>query len=382
MLCAWGSPFKGFFMHKSYKYRIFPSKNQAELIDKTIGCARFAWNQCVETFNSYDKEKNPKPKYSTSKELRQEYDWMNEVSAAAIQQKQNDFKEFKNQHFNKKRKSKVGRPKFKSKHRSKQTYRLPNQKFKLENGKIRLEKIGWVKHDNHRDLPENVKLLSVTISKSRSGRYYVSINFEFADPKPKNSKKFAGIDVGFKQIAVVNDGKDTWVYDNPNINLENQEVKKLQRHLARKKKGSNRWIKCKLKLAKAYEKLRNKRDHCLHEISRDIVDNFGNLCLETLNIESMKTNIKNVNRKICGTALSRFMWFLEYKCLELGNKIIKIDKYFPSTQTCHNCGNIQDVPLDKRVYECNNCGMSCCRDENSSINIRREGIKTVGVNTA
>lgn len=366
---------EGFFMHKSYKFRLYPNKTQEILLNKTMGCVRFAWNQCVQSFNSYHKDYNPKPQFKSSKELRQELEWMNEVSAAAVQQKHRDFLEFKNQYFNKKRKKAVKRPRFKSK-RDKQSYRLPNQKIKCGEKRIRLEKIGWVRHDGHRKLPEVSKVLSATISKTKSGKFFVSVTFEY-EPVKKTSKNVAGIDVGFTNLCSVWDGKDCWVYDNPNIDLENQDVKKLQRHLARKKKGSNRWNKCRIKLANAYEKLANKRDFELHNISRDIVDNFGNLVLETLDIEQMKGIIKRVNHKIGSTALSRLRWFLEYKTKELGNEVVFVDKYYPSSKICSSCGNQKPMPLTEKVYDCQKCGYSGCRDENASKNLRNKGLEII-----
>lgn len=211
-------------MHKSYKFRIYPNSNQTVLLNKTMGCVRFVWNQCVQSFNSYHEYYNPKPKLKTSKQLRQEFEWMKEVSAGAIQQKQRDFLEFKKQYFNKKRKKPVNRPKFKSK-RDRQSYRLPNQKIKHGEKQINLEKIGWVRHDGHRALPEGSRILSATISKTKSGKFFVSINFEY-EPVKKKSSKVAGVDLGFKTLCSVWDGEKCKVYSNPNIDLENQEIKK------------------------------------------------------------------------------------------------------------------------------------------------------------
>ena len=129
---------------KAYKFRLYPTKQQEVLLNKTFGCVRFYYNQQVAQFNTYDKETNPKPEFKTSTELRNEIEWMQEVSAAAIQQKEIDFKEFKKQLFNTKRKTKLGFPKFKKKS-NRQSYRLPNQKFKIIGNKIQLEKIGKIK---------------------------------------------------------------------------------------------------------------------------------------------------------------------------------------------------------------------------------------------
>lgn len=153
---------------------MYPNHTQEVLLAKTFGCNRFIWNKCVEAFESYDKVKNPSPKIPTKKDLESEFPWLNEVSAASLQQKTRDFEEFKKQYFNKDRKNKIEEPNYKSK-KSKQSFRLPNQKFKLSDDKIRLEKIGWVKIVMDRSIPENSKILSCTVSKNKSGQYFVSI---------------------------------------------------------------------------------------------------------------------------------------------------------------------------------------------------------------
>jgi len=129
---------------KTYKFRLYPNKEQQTLLSKTFGCVRFFWNIQVAMFNSFDKNTNPKPNFKSSTLVRKEFDWMQEVSASSIQQKEIDFKQFKNQFFSKTRKSLINRPTFKKKN-NRQSYRLPNQKFTLKEGKLRLEKIGWLK---------------------------------------------------------------------------------------------------------------------------------------------------------------------------------------------------------------------------------------------
>lgn len=152
----------------SYKYRIYPNKTQKEMLSKTFGCVRFLWNKNVEVFNN-------KGEFKSSTLYREEFDFLREVSAGALQQKEEDFKQFKNQFFSKDRKKKLGRPSFKSK-RDKQSFRLPNQKFTLKDNKIRLEKIGWIKVKVDRTY--SGREMSVTVSKDLTEKYYVSILVE------------------------------------------------------------------------------------------------------------------------------------------------------------------------------------------------------------
>ena len=180
-------------MLKAYRFRLYPNKSQEKLLNMTYGSVRFLWNQSVATYNSYDKELNPKPVYKTSTELRNEFLFLKEVSAAAIQQKEIDFKEFRNQKFNNDRKTKLGRPKYKKKGQ-KDSYRLPNQKFVLnqETSKIKLEKIGWVKVVLDRGIP-NCVYKSVTISKNSSNQHFVSILVEHEIEHCKKTSKTVGI---------------------------------------------------------------------------------------------------------------------------------------------------------------------------------------------
>lgn len=146
-------------------------------MQKTFGCVRVIWNACVDLFNSYDKETNPNPKFPTKSDLVIEKPWLNEVSAATLQQKQRDFIEFSRQYFNNNRKEKFGRPNYKNKHDN-QSFRLPFPKFKIADNKIRIEKIGWVKIVIDRGVPYNARFISCTVSKNRDGQYFVSVLVE------------------------------------------------------------------------------------------------------------------------------------------------------------------------------------------------------------
>lgn len=360
---------------KSYKYRLYPNNKQQELLNKTFGCVRFYWNNLTETFNSYDKESNPSPKFKTQKELKKDYEWLSEVSAAALQQKKRDFDEAKNQYFNKNRKALIGRMKFKSK-RNKQSYRLPNQKFKIEPNKIRLEKIGFVKMVMERELPINSKILSVTVSRNSSGEYYASINFETEQKvKNKKSKENVGIDLGLKEIATLSNGLQ---FHNPKVFIKSQcELAKAQRHLSRKKKGSNRYKKQARKVAKIHQSITNKRDWHLHNISKFIVENFNEIGMEDLCVKGMVKN-KRLSKSISDTSMSKLKQLIAYKQKEYDKEVKLLGRYEPSTKECHGCGSIQVMALSDREFVCENCGeVTMDRDWNAAIVIRN---KTVGVN--
>ena len=168
---------------KAYKYRIYPNNSQATLLAKTFGCVRVTWNHNVEVFNKYNKDSIEQVKPLTSTELRKKFEWMREVSAAAIQQKEIDFKSYQKSYFSKNRKGKkVGRPSFKNRD-SNQSYRLPNQKFTLNSDSIKLEKIGKVKLVLDRPVPTGCKFMSVTISKNKCNQYFACLLYTSPSPR-------------------------------------------------------------------------------------------------------------------------------------------------------------------------------------------------------
>ena len=359
---------------KAYKFRLYPNKTQEVLLNKTFGVVRYAWNQNVAQFKTYDKETNPKPLFKTSTELRNEVEWVKEVSASAIQQKEMDFKEFKKQLFNTKRKSKVGFPRFKKKS-NRQSYRLPNQKFKIIDNKIQLEKIGKVRFVRDRDFPESYKFMSVTVSKNPSGEFYISILVEQGiNHKPKTNKD-VGIDVGIKTFEVQLNGVEV---DNPRYFSKNQaKLKRLQQHFSRKKKGSKRRDKCRMKIAKLHQKIVNQRDWFLHNYSTHLIENYDMIFIEDLDVQSLIEK-KQLSKEISDVSWSKFFRMLEYKADWYGKEVVKIDRYYASSKTC-TCGvKNENLKLSDRVWTCQSCLSVNNRDELASQNILKEGRRSLG----
>ena len=356
-------------MHlKAYKYRIYPTKEQEVLLAKTFGCCRFVWNKLVENFNNNDgtviNEKILKD--------QEEFSFLKEISASTLQQKRMDFVEFKKQYFNKKRKVKLKRPKFKKKS-NRQSFRLPNQKFKLDQEKslVRLEKIGFVKIVLDKTIPEDVNFRSINVSKTPTGKYYVSILVEQELNPIPSTGKVVGIDLGLKDLFILSNGQ---VINNPKWFRENQsKLKKAQKHLSRKVKGSNRYNRQRIKVAKVHEDITNSRTYFLHNISTALVNTFDLIVLEDLNVSGMLKN-RRLAKSISDASWSSFVSMLEYKCNWYGKMLLKIDRFYPSSKTCSNCGHKEDkMPLSIREWTCLSCGSKHDRDLNASINILKEG---------
>jgi putative transposase len=356
-------------MHlKAYKYRIYPTKEQEILFSKTFGCCRFVWNKLVENFNNND---GSTVNEKTLKD-QEEFEFLKEVSAATLQQKTRDFIEFKKQYFNKKRKTKLGRPKFKKKF-NRQSFRLPNQKFTLDQEKslVRLEKIGWVKIVLDRTIPEEADFRSITVSKTPTDKYFVSILVQQELNPIPSTGKVVGIDLGLKDLFILSNGQ---VINNPKWFRKNQsKLKKAQKHLSRKTKGSNRYNRQRIKVAKVYENITNSRTYFLHNVSTQLVKTFDLIVVEDLNVSGMLKNHK-LAKSISDASWSTFVDMLKYKCNWYGKTLVKIDRFYPSSKTCSNCGHKEDqMPLNIREWTCPSCGSNHDRDLNASINILKKG---------
>jgi putative transposase len=355
---------------KAYKFRIYPDQEQQTKLNQTFGCVRVLWNHLVANFNSYGTDQYQE-KYS-EKEIKSNPDlfFLRDVSAASLQQKRMDFNETKSQFFNPKRKVKLGRMKFKKKKSYKQSYRLPNQKFKLDqdNSLIQLEKIGKVKIVLDRKIDGNLR--SVTVSKTPTNKYYVSILVKTDVNLLPSTGRMVGIDVGLKDLFILSNGI---VANNPRWFRKSQsKLVKAQKHLSRKKRGSARYEKQRLKVARIHEKIANQRSYFTHNMSSSIVKNFDVIVTEDLNISGMKKS--NLGKSISDASWSEFIRQLGYKSRWYGKSFIKIDRFYPSSQICSSCGHRDGKKtLDIREWTCSNCGTEHDRDLNAANNILVKG---------
>ena len=363
---------------KAYKFRLYPNVSQKIKLAKTFGCVRVVWNRWVAVFNSYDKETNPNPVYQTSTQIRNEFEWMQEVSAAALQQKEIDFKGYKKQKFNKGRKKQLGRPKFKSKN-GRQSFRLPNQKFYIKGSRIQLEKIGNVKIVLDRQIPDNVKYINVTVSKNKAGQYFASVLVEETIHHLPKTGKEVGIDVGLNSFLVDSEGKEIV---NPRYFRENQaKLAHLQRLQSRKrgsKKGetkSRRWLKLQARINRLYNKISNQRKYFLHCVSKELVEKYDIIYSETLNVTGLLRN-HCLSKSIADASWSKFFEYIDHKARWYGKHYHQIDMFYPSTKTCSRCGEKDNtITLKERVLCCPVCGLTEGRDFRAAKNIKAFGVK-------
>lgn len=366
-------------MNRAYKVRLYPTQEQEVLFNKTFGCVRLVWNTLlaknIKGYEEYGKEW--KQDYNTTV-VKKDFEFMSEVSATSLQQKGRDLQETYSQWFKcvtGKRKGKgLGYPNFKKKE-IKDTYRLTNQKFNIfqEEGLIRLEKVGKVvcKFPDH--IPKDSKLMNVTVSKTSSGKFYASIVVEQEVTKLPLTGKKIGIDLGLKELMTLSNGV---VVKRSNYQRESQsKIKKAQQHLSRKTKGSNRYNKQKVKLARLSEDVANRRSWFTHNITKALVKDYDLIAVETLSSQDMQC-FNNVNKVLSEVSLYEVVRQLEYKCGFYGKAFVKVDKWFASSQICNVCGvkNPKVKDLMVREWTCV-CGEQHHRDVNAATNILKQGFK-------
>lgn len=366
-------------MIKSYKYRIYPNKQQQKLIHKTFGCCRFVYNKYLDKrINVYNSTKETYSYYDCAnnlKYIKTEFPWLKEVDSIAIRCSLEDL-DFAYQKFFKEHR---GFPKFKSKKSSRLSYRTKctNNNIRYCDKYIKLPKLGMVKTRN-KLIPQG-RILNATVSQEPSGKYYVSLCCTDVDIIPmKSTEAVIGIDLGIKDLLITSDGKK---YENQKLTKKYEnKLAKEQRKLSHKQKGSNNWNKQRIKVAKIHEKISNTRKDYLHKISHKLVSENQVIVSEDLAVSNM---VKNHN---LAKAISDCGWYeltrqLQYKSDWNNRQYIKIGRFTKSSQPCHVCGyiNTKTKNLTVREWICPNCGTVHDRDINAAINILNEGLKLLNV---
>ena len=369
---------------KAHKVRLYPNEEQQIFFAKSFGCTRFIWNRMLsDKIDHYNEHKTELK--NTPAQYKKEFEWLKEVDSLALANVQQNLRAAYSKFF-----KGLGFPKFKRKGQ-RDSYTTNNQKgtVAITDSTVKLPKIGHI----IAKFPSKVNGLikSATISKTPSGKYYVSLLVEtIATTLPKTHSNI-GIDLGLTDFIVLSDGSKV---ANPKF------LSKLQHKLAREQKilakrravakadqrklsDSRNYQKQKVKVAKVYEKITNIRKDFLHKLSFNLIKNHDVIAIEDLNVKGMVKNRK-LSKAISDSSWSTFTTMLNYKAEWYGKALIKVDRWYPSSKTCSGCGHLltkAELPLQVRSWNCPSCLQSNDRDINASINILNEGLKLATIKT-
>ena len=383
----------------AYRFRFYPTSEQEAALAEVFGHTRYVWNWALRlrTQSYYRRESCGEGKSltytDTSKRLTklkrdEDHQWLSSVSSVALQQKLRDLERAFQNFFD----GRTGYPNFKRK-RGKQTARFASNAFTLYGKALSVAKVpGELSVRWSRDLSGSCNITSVTLTEDSAGRYFVSLTCtEEKEPIPQTDAT-AGVDLGITDVVVMSDGFKS---GNPK-HLENDlyRLRKAQRRLSRKeKKGpdgpSQNWKKQKARVARLHARIADKRNDFLHKLSRKIVDENQVIALESLNVKGMQRRAasadlvqndlsvqnRSLSRSIADTGWSTLVRYIEYKAEWAGRTVVKIDRWFPSTKRCSDCGHVGETkPLSVRSWRCSKCGSRHDRDVNAAKNIRTVGL--------
>ena len=369
-------------MRRAYKYRILPNREQAVLINKTVGCARLVYNLML---TDYKEQLNngTKPKIKEVTAFKPQYPFLNEVDSLALANaKQNLHTAMKNFFDSKKGKRKgrkIGFPKIHKKSKSKLRYTTNNQNgtIRLEEGRLKLPKIGFVDIVLHR--PLEGKITSCSVEQTRDGKYFVSLLVECDDRcSVKNVRclevlRVVGIDMSLSCFAIDSTCEGNDDTKTKYVRLYRKHEKKLarlHRRLSRKEKDSSNRNKARVKVARLNRHISNSRLDFCHKMSRHYADNFDVVMLEDIDLQSMSRSL-HLGKSVMDMGFGMFRGFLSYKCMERDTLVLYCDRWYASSKTCHSCGYLnKELTLSDRKWVCPNCGEVIDRDVNAALNIR------------
>lgn len=371
--------------NKAIKYRIYPTTEQRVMFTKTFGCCRKVYNLMLADKIEGYKATGKFPTVTPAK-YKEDYPYLKEVDSLALANKQMDLQAAFRNRFNKKRKKKSGFPKFKSAKHSRKSYTTNNQNgtVAITNNKyIKLPKIGKVKAVIHRIPNDNWTVKSATISLASDGKYYASVLFEFDEIENTyiaDKTNAIGLDYASNGLYVDNNGNvgTNHKYYRESYDKLAKEQRKLSRMQGSKKNEdkSNNYIKQLHKVNKIHRHIANQRLDNLHKISTEIANQYDVVCVESLNMRSMSNKGFGNGKATLDNGYGMFLSMLEYKLSDRNKYLVKVDKWYPSSQICHCCGTLHPEMKDlaNRKMVCD-CGLTINRDQNAAINILNEGLR-------
>lgn len=359
-------------MSKAYKFRIYPSKEQEELFAKTFGCVRKVWNLMLEDkIKHYEKTKEKLNCYPS--QYKEEYPFLKEVDSLALSNAQINLQTAYNNFF---RSPQMGFPKPKTLRNSCKSYTTNNQKgnIRIENNKLKLPKVGWVKIKQHRVIPEEYRLKSVTVKNTPTGKFFVSILFEYdSEFLPIEASKETTVAIHYTNRHMFLDSNGVFAGYPKYYSQSMQQLAREQRRLSKMKRGSKNSEKQRMKVARIHETIANQRKDFLHKLSREYCSSYNAVIVEDFDMKEIAKSFK-LGKSTNDNAFGMFRTYLSYKLAELGKTYIAIPQFFPSSITCNHCGTVNhEVTLDRRIWTCV-CGYTHDRETNAVMNVLKYGL--------